>query len=294
MLRPFLVIAILTASASGKPADDWLTGLTDKVIDDLAAGKPLVVEVHVPLCESSIIACGNAKLGDGDNPDTNLYWSTTPGFGEWFARRGSGWKRVLKQTADATGDKDVLAVHVYRRSIDTPSAWRKRGVPKHFELDIVVHGWRGKAIDRALAAYADDVSGKGTRALVLADNSKLAAGGSAQLVAFVGHNRLMDLDKFEWPDPGAAVKGTIAIACDTAPYMKREVPAATRVPLLMTSDLLFANAAPLEAAVLAFATGGGYAQIRTDATTAYAGVQNATFKHVSGVFTNPSDKRWDR
>ncbi len=60
----------------------------------------------------------------------------------------------------------------------------------------------------------------------------------------------------------------------------------------MTSDLLFANAAPLEAAVLAFATGGGYAQIRTDATAAYAGVQNETFKHVWGVFTNPSDRRW--
>jgi hypothetical protein len=62
----------------------------------------------------------------------------------------------------------------------------------------------------------------------------------------------------------------------TAPYMKREVPAATRVPLLMTSDPIFANAAPLEAAVLAFASGGGYAQIRRDATAAYADVQKET------------------
>jgi hypothetical protein len=283
---------MLAGSALAKPTDDWLTGLTNHVIDDLKAGKPLVVEVHVPLCDSSIIACGNAKLGDGDNPETNLYWSTTPGFGEWFARRGSGWKRALKQTAKDTGDADVLAVHVYRRTMTAPAAWRKAGAPKTYELDIVVHGWRGKAIDRALAAYAADVSGKGTRELVLADNTKLVAGGAAQLVAFVGHNRLMDLDTFEWPAAGASTKGTIAIACDTAPYMKREVPAATRVPLLMTSDLLFANAAPLEAAVLAFATGGGYAQIRTDATTAYADVQKETFKHVSGVFTNPSDRRW--
>jgi len=292
MTRALIVLCLLAAPAAAKPTDDWLGGLTDRVIDDLAAGRPLVVEVHVPLCDSSIIACGNAKLGDGDNPDTNLYWSTTPGFGEWFARKGSGWKRVLKQKADATGDRDILAVHVYRRSVAAPAAWRKRGVPKQFELDIVVHGWRGKAIDRALAAYADDVSGKGTRELVLDDKTPLAAGGAAQLVAFVGHNRLMDLETFAWPKPPADTKGTIAIACDTAPYMKREVPAATRVPLLMTSDLLFANAAPLEAAVLAFATGGGYAEIRKDATAAYAGVQQATFKHVSGVFTNPSDRRW--
>ena len=283
---------LLAGTASAKPTDDWMSSLTDKVIDDLAAGKPLVVEVHAPLCEGTIIACGNKKLGDGDNPETNLYWSTTPGFGEWFARRNSGWKRVLQQTAAETGDADILAVHVYRRSVTASTAWRKRGVPKQFELDIVIHGWRGKSIDKALAAYADEVSGKGMRELVLADKTKLVAGGAAQIVAFVGHNRLMDLDAFTWPEPGATVKGAIAIACDTAPYMKRQVSAATRVPLLMTSDLLFANAGPLEAAVLAFATGGGYAQIRKDAATAYAGVQEVDVKRVWGTFTNPSDPRW--
>src|SRR5882724_1188967 len=134
MLRSLLIIALLASSATAKTTDDWLAGLTERVVGDLAAGKPLVVEVHVPLCDSTIIACGNAKLGDGDNPETNLYWSTTPGFGEWFARRGSGWKRVLKQTAADSGDADVLAVHVYRRTVAAPAAWRKHGAPKQFEI----------------------------------------------------------------------------------------------------------------------------------------------------------------
>ena len=289
-MRALLILLALAAPAAASTTEDWLGGLTDRVIDDLRAGKPLVVEVHVPLCDSSIIACGNAKLGDGDNPATNLYWSTTPGFGAWFARKGSGWQRALATTTQ-TGDSDVLALHVYRRTLATPAAWRKRGAPKRFELDIVVRAWRGKAIDRALAAYADDISGKGARTVKLA-SGELAAGGAAQLVAFVGHNRLMDLESFEWPAPGARAKGAIAIACDTAPYMKKQVSAPTRVPLLMTSDLLFANAAPLEAAVLAFASGAGYAQIRRDAATAYAGVRKRSVAHVLGAFTNPSDRRW--
>src|SRR6516162_61784 len=99
--------------ASAGPADEWYDGLVDRVIRDVAAGKPVVVEVHVPLCDNNIIACGNKKLGDGDNPETNLYWSTTPGFGEWFARRGGGWKRVVARKAGDTGDRDVLALHVY-------------------------------------------------------------------------------------------------------------------------------------------------------------------------------------
>jgi hypothetical protein len=289
-----IVIALAASSAHAKATDDWLGELTAKVVKDVAAGKPLVVEVHVPLCQSGITACGNAKLGDGDNPDTNLYWSTTPGFGRWFDRKGGGWKRVLKATRDSgeTGDKDILELRVYRRTLSTSSAWRKLGAPKTVDVVLVIHGWRGSQIDRALAAYAADVSGQGTRTITLADKSTIDAGGAAQIVAFVGHNRLMDLDTYAWPEPGKETKGTIAIACHTSSYMKRDVTASTRVPLLMTNDYLFSNAAPLEAAVLAFARGGGYAAIRVDAATAYAGVQKKEVKRVMGAFTNPADRRW--
>lgn len=284
-MHALLVIAAL--------ATDWFDGLTSKVIEDITAGKPLVVEVHVPLCDNQFTRCGNAKLGDGDNPDTNLYWSTTPGLGVWFARKGGGWTRVFHATGGKdTGDPDVLELHVYRRTITTPAAWRKRGAPKTYEVDLVIHGWRGSAIDKALAAYAADVSGQGTRTVTLAGKTQLAAGGAARIVAFVGHNRLMDLDHFDWPKAGDDIKGTIAIACHTKSYMKDDVPAATRVPLLMTNDFLFSNAAPLEAAVLAFARGGGYSAIRTDAATAYAAIQKREVRRVLGAFTNPADKRW--
>jgi len=62
----------------------------------------------------------------------------------------------------------------------------------------------------------------------------------------------------------------------------------------MTRDFLFANAAPLEAAVLAFATGGTYQQIRGDAATAYAGVQKRPVAKIAGAFTNPADRRWKK
>ncbi|MFN0253461.1 MAG: hypothetical protein ACKV2T_41715 [Kofleriaceae bacterium] len=306
LLLAMVVATVASEARAATTEDAWLASLTDRVIEDVAAGKPLVVEVHVPLCDNSIIACGNAKLGDGDNPETNLYWSTTPGFGSWFNRKSSGWKRVLKQREGETGDKDVLALHVYRRSVNAPAAWKKRGAPARFEIYIVVHGWRGSAIDRALAAYAADISGQGTRTIELdnhqrgtravadakSDKSTLEAGGAAQIVAWVGHNRLMDIDAYTWPAPGKATKGTIAIACHTAAYMENNVPSETRVPLLMTRDFLFANAAPLEAVVLAFASGGTYAKIRLEAATAYAGVRDREVKHVFGAFTNPADKRW--
>jgi len=148
-MRALLVLLALAGPASASPTTDaWMTGLTDRVIEDVAAGKPLVAIVHVPLCDNTIIACGNAKLGDGDTPATNLYWATTPGFGKWFARKGSGWTRVAAET-DATGDKDVLEQHTYRRSVTTSAAWRKRGAPKLNPDDVARARTRAPAYDRS-------------------------------------------------------------------------------------------------------------------------------------------------
>lgn len=279
-MHRLLVTLVLLVSSSAHAAsaeDEWLAGLTDRVVADLAAGKPLAVDVIVPLCDNTIIACGNAKLGDGDNPETNLYWATTPGFGRWFARAGSGWQRV-KVKPDA--DPDVLARVVYRRTQSAPASWKKRGVPATFSIEITIRAWRGSAIDRALASYAQ----------------LLASDTPAHLVAWVGHNRLMDLDAFEWPAVSSktTTKGAIAIACHTAVYMEHDVAGAERVPLLMTRDLLFANAAPLEATVLAFAAGGDYARIRSAAVDAYANVRERPAARVAGAFTNPADRRWKK
>nr|HPH67450.1 hypothetical protein [Kofleriaceae bacterium] len=128
--------------------------------------------------------------------------------------------------------------------------------------------------------------------LELPDHRRLTTGGSAHIVAYSGHNRLMDVDAFTWPAPSKHVIGAIAVACLTADYMEAPVPAPTRVPLLLTRDFLFANAAPVEATILAVATGQGFAAIRRDAAAAYALVQETSAKRVFGAFTNPADRRW--
>ncbi len=262
------------AVATPSVEDAWLDGLAGRVIADTAAGKPMRVIVHVPLCDSSIIACGNAKLGDGERPETNLYWATTPGFGRWFDRRRAGWKR-LRVTSD-TGEPHVLELRHYEMPVVTSAAWRRRGAPARITVRLEIRAWRGTAIDDALSRYAADLER-----------------GDAHIVAWVGHNRLMDVPPYSWPAPADVPTGAIAIACHTADYMEN-VPAETRVPLLLTKDFLFANAAPLEATVLAFARGATYASIRTAAATAYAGVREREVRHVFGAFTNPSDRRWKR
>ena len=302
-MKRALVVSWLVLLATGPEAlagpieDGWLEGLYESVAVDLAAGKPMVVHAHVPLCSNEIIWCGNAKLGDGDNPRTNLYWATSGGFRGWFKRKSSGWKRVYK---GEHSDRDILEVMVWKRRVSPSRALRKRGVSDRFDLYVVAYAWRGSAINRAMKAYSKDLFGDRPRAISLPDGVELRAGGAAHVVAYVGHNGWMDVDTYDWAGFGklhrktAKPKGTIAVACITADYIAGEVSADSRVPLLMTTSLMFAGAHSFEGAVRGFARGESLGGIRKSAVSAYAIGQDKPEQRVRVVFTNPSDKRWKR
>jgi hypothetical protein len=85
------VAILLSASArragAAEPEDGWLRGLQADVSADIAAGRPVVVEVHVPLCDNRVIRCGGRGLGDGGDLRRNLYWATSEGLAGWMSRR---------------------------------------------------------------------------------------------------------------------------------------------------------------------------------------------------------------
>jgi len=301
LLLSIVILALTPAPRTaradrGDEAEAWRAGLVDRIVADLAAGQPLVVQVHVPLCDNDVIPCGNAKLGDGDRPAGNLYWATTEGTRGWFGRRRGGWTQVLATDGAAVALPDVLEVRVWRREVRAPRAWRARGVPARYPLYVVAFAWRGERIHAAFTRYAEDLYGLSTTALALADGTRLAAGGDAHVVAYVGHNHLMDLDAFDWRALATRAdlrpRGALAIACHTAVYVQDVVPGPSRVPLLFTRDFLLASSAALEGAVLALATGGDYAAIRRGGAQGYATGGKKTLAHVFGAFTNPADRRW--
>jgi len=288
-VRYALALSVMLASArahAGSGAD----ALYHRVAAELRAGRPLVVQVHVALCDNHQLACGGQGLGDGDALDTNLYWATTGGLRGWFGRRGSGWTLAARERAPRDG---VLETLVWRRHVAPSGELQARGVRAPFDVFVVADGWRGRAIDRAIDAYAADLFGAARREVRLSGGVTLAAGGAAQLVAYVGHDRWMDRDDFTWPAaaPDALVKGTIAVACFSADYLAA-VPAPTRVPLVMTRDFLFAGSHALEGAVRAFAEGAPLAAIRVAAARAYADGEHKPYARVQYAFTNPADPHW--
>ena len=157
-----------------------LDALYDRVAADLRAGKPLSARVHVALCDNSMLACGNARLGDGDNLDTNLYWGTSEGFRGWFTRRGSGW-RLERRERPSEGE--VLERSIWTRTVPPGARWRRRGITRPIPVRVEVLAWRGRAIDHAIERYMLD----------------LWNDPSMHVVAYIGHDRWMDRDDIAWP-----------------------------------------------------------------------------------------------
>lgn len=269
-MRPFWIALLVLGTATTAHAADRLAPLAARVERDAQAGRPIVIEVHVALCDNALIACGGRGLGDGDSLATNLYWATDGGWRGAFERAGSRWRVVSTQAPPRA--PDVLATHLLERTIGTR------------RVQLRVHAWRGRAITQALAAFLDDLRGTG-------------AGGQAHLVAFVGHNGLMDLDRpalatlLRPLGARATPVGAVAIACATAPYL-RYLDDGHRVPLLLTTDLLFASSHALAATIDAFVSGRPLAAIRTAGAAGYAAGQGKPLGRVLGTFTNPSDPRW--
>lgn len=284
------VAAVPARGQSGETAQAWLDSLYDEVAEDLKAGKPLVVQVHVPLCDNDIIWCGNQRLGDGDDPDRNLYWATSGGFRGWFGRKSLGWRLVHRQRDP---HKDVLDLKVWRKRVRPSAALRKRGVSKPFAVYVVAHAWRGEAIGMAMKAYARDLFGSKARAIDI-EGITVQAGGAARVVGFVGHNGWMDVREFRWPaqSKGPLRKGTIAIACITEDYLADAVPDETRVPLLFTRSLMFAGAHSFEGAVSAFAEGQSLSAIHSRAAKNHGIGQGKAYKRVRSAFVNPASRHW--
>jgi hypothetical protein len=276
-----LCLALLVAlSVSSICRADGFSSLRARVAADVGAGRPLVVETHVALCDNRQIPCGSRALGDGDALDTNLYWATTGGLRGWIERRGSGWTRA----ATLPGDGDILETRIYRRRVDrTEIVW-------------IAHAWRGAAIARALQQFVDDVAGQKSRDYAVG-GQRIHGGGAAHLVAYVGHNGWMDLPRVAFPPVAAdeLPKGVLAVACYTESWLRPFLPhdrESPRVPLVLTADLLFAGSATVEGAVLAFARGGDLTAIRSGAITGYSESEGKPAKGVRSLFTNASDPRW--
>jgi hypothetical protein len=150
--------------------------------NDVQSGKPLVIEVFVPLCSDKKGGpCGkHPGAGDGNDLDENLYWGAVFGARRFLERRGLGWTR----TELTKGEGAELERATYHRTV-SGSRW---GTSGSVDVYLVLHAIQGDANRDALDHFRDVAANGGT--VKFNDGSALRE-ERVHVVGFMGRNPLL-------------------------------------------------------------------------------------------------------
>jgi hypothetical protein len=234
--------------------------------------KDKVIHVLVALCDNEHqgIVPVPAKIGNGDDPAHNLYWGA--GFGvKTFFSKSRQWQLVA-QTPSAKSA--VLERLIFKHK--TKGAW------------LVADAYRGSELKqtiRDLLNYAAGKEGEGIQVKTGADTVTLGIGSNAELLAFVGHNGLMDFTLYDVPPKqDDRQRAVIILCCISKRYFANPLKTAGGYPLLWTTGLMAPEAYVLQAAVEGWLADENGERIRERAAIAYNTYQKCGLKGARNLF----------
>jgi len=232
----------------------------------LAQGSPRVVHVFVALADNQNqgIVPVPARLGNGLDPARNLYWGSAYGVKTYFLRTGE-WTLLL---SGQSPKPSVLERCIFKH--------RSRAVY------LVADAYRGDLIRSAILDFLDAAAGAGAEEISVSaspQTTRLTARGGANLVAYIGHNGLMDFSLPLLPKKkNDAHRDAIVLACASKSYFAESLRASGAYPLLWTTGLMAPEAYTLKGALDGWMAGEDGERIRDRAAGAYHRYQRCGLK----------------
>lgn len=231
-----------------------------------------VVHVFVALCDNvnQGIVPVSASLGNGDNPATNLYWGAAFGVKTFF-KKNKNWELVAE--------------------FQNPQpAIMERLIFKHKTSDVflVADAYRGKEIRQTTVDFLEAAAGKPGEEISIkrqAGPASVNLAGSAEVVAYIGHDGLMDFTLTATPKKRDERKRqAIILACASKQYFSPALKNSGASPLLWTTNLMAPEAYVLSAALDGWLKQETDEQIRLRAAQAYHSYQKCGLKSAMNLF----------
>jgi hypothetical protein len=251
----------------------------ERITKDLREGGPVVVHVVVALCDNRYqgIVPVPAHLGNGQEAGANLYWGALYGVRTFLSRK-AGWRIVesVKNPRERVLERVVLHTKLKRDGVDV-------------EAYVVADAWDGKEIRAVTDRFMAMAAGHHGEKVVFKNGESpvtLSAGGNAHVIAYVGHNGLMDFELEHTPTPlqGAQPRSSLVLACASRPYFLDHLRKGGSHPLLLTSCLMAPEAYSLDAALRAWIAGQPATRVRDAAASAYHKYQKCGLKGATRLF----------
>ena len=260
ILLPLGSLCLCTGSQPPTPGKDTST------VASIASGSNdstiKTIHVFVALCDNKYqgIVPVPASIGNGQDPKTNLYWGCGNGIKSYFKRSGE-WKIISSQLNPSPNILERLLF-------------------KHTSKNIylLADAYDGQVIRQTTVDFLNASSGK-NEIEIKAGQKKNYFGGASDLLAYMGHDGLMDFslqEKFEnaWDKR----RETIILACYSKNYFSSHLRSTGSSPLLWTSGLMCPEAYTLHDAIHEWVNEKPGPTIRLAAAKAYSRYQHCSIK----------------
>ena len=243
-----------------------LTILCDVAVSQNA---PRTVHVFVALADNvnQGIVPVPPRLGNGLDPARNLYWGAAAGVKTFFS-----------------GSADWSVVQCVQKP---KPAVLERCIFKHKTATVylVADAYRGNEIRQAILDFLDAASGANREPIAVTGGLSISAYGASNLVAYVGHDGLMDFRLPLIPRQKNPIhRDAIILACASKQYFSESLRTTGAQPLLWTTGLMAPEAYTLKAAIDGWISRESAAQIHERAAAAYDKYQKCGMKAARHLF----------
>ncbi len=232
--------------------------------------KVKTIHVYVALCdnENQGIVPVPKKLGQGDLPNSNLYWGALYGVKSFFKFKANEWEIIKSYDPE---NPIILERVVFKHASDT--------------VFLVADAYKGKDIKYCISDFLL-ASNHQAKEVITLNDKLLQLGGGAALLAYIGHDGLMEFDvELNFEPIKNKPKPVIILACYSKEFFKTYIKNAEATPILWTTHLMAPEAYTLQAAIEGWIRGESNELIRERAAKAYHKYQKCGISGARNLFT---------
>lgn len=235
-----------------------------------AIGQVRTIHAFVALCDNQFqgIVPVHEKLGNGKDPSNNLYWGAACGVKSFLKYKTNNW-RLLKTTQ---AENSIIL---------------ERLIFKHVkeEIYLLADAYDGEKIKECIEDFL--LASNSQNPINVKINSlALEFGGHSDLIAFIGHDGLMDFDvNIKYSSSVKKIRDVIILACYSKDYFSAEIKKSKANPILWTTHLMAPEAYTLKAAIDGWILNESGTQIEERAAQIYNKYQKCGIKGARNLFT---------
>jgi len=219
------------------------------------------IHVFVALCDNKYqgIVPVPAKIGNGQDPDNNLYWGCAYGIRTYF-KNSKDWLLVRKQKVDAVRLERLVFKH------------RKKN------WYLVADAFDGQFIKQCTKEFLSSSAGL-LKDTLHTGSTIIGIAGNAKLIAYIGHDGLMDFGLTEkYQNTDGKKRDAIVLACYSKEYFSSHLRSANINPLVWTTGLMCPEAYTIHDSIEGYLAGKTNENIRNMAASAYSKYQKCSIK----------------